>query len=54
MSLSLARPIFTDPGGSSPADFPGRKIFIIDVAMLPASPPSRPPEGVGDDSTGGR
>ena len=39
MSLSLARPIFTEPGGTSGAR-PGRRILSMLVAMLP-SPPER-------------
>jgi hypothetical protein len=38
MSLSVARPILTAPGVDSSA-LPGRRIFIIDVAMTDESPP---------------
>ena len=37
MSLSLARPIFTAPGGDSGAR-PGRRILSMLVARLPPSP----------------
>ena len=45
MSLSLARPILIAPGVDSPGALPGRRIFIIDVAMFAASPPARPAAG---------
>ena len=44
MSLSVARPILIAPGTSAPA-LPGRRIFIIDVAMIDESPPMRPVGG---------
>lgn len=42
MSLSLARPIVIAPGVDSSPALPGRRIFIIDVAMFDESPPMRP------------
>ncbi|CFS28479.1 Uncharacterised protein [Mycobacterium tuberculosis] len=53
MSLSFARPILTAPGGNSPVNLPGRRIFIIDVARFPASVPPRAPAG-GGAAVGGR
>ena len=38
MSLSTARPIFSEPSGGSPAD-PGRRILSIDVARVDGPPP---------------
>nr|VTP04369.1 hypothetical protein BIN_B_04426 [Mycobacterium kansasii] len=54
MSLSSARPIRSEPGGNSPAALPGRRIFIIDVAMLPVSPLGRTAAGGGGLAAGGR
>ena len=45
MSLSVARPMVSDPGGAAAAgEEPGRRIFSIEVARFDA-PPGRADDG---------
>ena len=44
MSLSVARPMVSDPGGGGADDEPGRRILSIEVARFDV-PPARAADG---------